>query len=109
MKKVSSFSKRCLEIVDKIPKGKVATYGCVAKLAGNPHGAQAVGQALARETRKTEGTDVPWHRVINAKGELSRPGDDGQHQLRRLEQEGVEFELNKINLKNTRFLWDRCR
>ena len=87
-----------LDIVKQIPKGKVATYGQIAFIAGtqNP---RLVGFALA--TLK-EGTDIPWFRVINSKGKISFPEQsDGfkiQHSL--LQNEGILFDSkNKINLK----------
>jgi len=87
--------------VEKIPKGKVSTYGIVAKYIGinNP---RVVGYAL--HANKTPDM-VPCHRVINAKGELTKGyafgGPDIQKQL--LEQEGIEFKNNKIDL--SRFLF----
>ena len=81
---------RIYRVVRRIPKGRVATYGQIARLAGLPNGARQVGYALHRAP---EG--LPWHRVINARGEVSRrsePGpDDEQRWL--LEQEGVVFDL----------------
>ena len=55
-------------MVRRIPQGRVATYGQVAALAGLPRHARQVGYALHA---LPEGTDVPWHRVVNAKGEVS--------------------------------------
>ena len=91
--------------VRQIPPGKVATYGQIADLAGLYGKARLVGYALFRVD--TVADDIPWHRVINAKGEISysnlrRGGDYLQRDL--LEQEGIEFnEENKINLK--RYRW----
>ena len=87
-----------LDIVKCIPEGKVATYGQIATMAGtqNP---RLVGFALA--TLK-EGTDIPWFRVINSKGEISFPEDsDGfKIQYSLLQNEGIIFDSkNKINLK----------
>jgi methylated-DNA-protein-cysteine methyltransferase related protein len=79
--------------VSRIPRGKVATYGQVALLAGLPGRARQVGYALSALSDKT----VPWHRVINARGEISqRPGDDvaGEMQRLRLEAEGVVFDAH---------------
>jgi methylated-DNA-protein-cysteine methyltransferase-like protein len=77
-------------VVRRIPRGRVATYGQVAELAGIPRHARQVGYALhALEW----GSSVPWHRVINARGEISlrkAPGADSiQRQL--VEREGVVF------------------
>jgi methylated-DNA-protein-cysteine methyltransferase-like protein len=76
----------------QIPYGRVATYGTVARLAGLPGQARLVGYALFRVALPDE--EVPWHRVINAKGEISRaPSRHGSDwvQQARLVAEGVEF------------------
>ncbi|PSB09352.1 methyltransferase [filamentous cyanobacterium CCP1] len=89
-------------VVRQIPFGKVATYGQVADLANLPRRARLVGYALYRVD--TIGSDVPWHRVINAKGEISQSpfrqgSDDLQQSL--LEQEGVVFNASgKISLRD---------
>lgn len=78
-------------VVAAIPSGKVATYGQVAALAGLPGRARLVGYALGALTDET----VPWHRVINAKGEISARTDGGPGafvQRLRLEAEGVLFD-----------------
>ncbi len=89
--------------VKKIPKGRVATYGQIAKLAGIGRQARRVGYALSA---LPEGKGVPWHRVVNAQGEISRravPGcEDKQREL--LENEGVDFDIEgRIAL--SRFQW----
>jgi methylated-DNA-protein-cysteine methyltransferase-like protein len=77
-------------VVRSIPKGRVATYGQIAELAGLPRQARQVGYALAalRDAR------VPWHRVINARGEISPRSAPGPERLQRalLEREGVRFD-----------------
>lgn len=87
-------------VVRCIPEGKVATYGQIAELANLPRQARLVGYALYRVDPTS---DIPWHRVINAKGEISespfRQGGD-YLQRSRLEQEGVEFSpTGKISLQ----------
>jgi len=78
-------------VVRRIPRGRVATYGQIARLAGLPGRARQVGYALHA---LDEQGGVPWHRVINAQGRVSpraAPGwDDVQRQL--LEREGVTFD-----------------
>jgi methylated-DNA-protein-cysteine methyltransferase-like protein len=92
------------QVVRQIPKGKVATYGQVADLAQLYGKARLVGYALYRVDLDS---DVPWHRVINAKGEISyshfrHGGDELQRSL--LEEEGIKFSPEgKINLKE--YLW----
>ena len=82
---------RIYAVVRRIPRGRVATYGQVAALAGLPGHARQVGYALHALAR---GTRLPWHRVINAQGEVSRrrrPGDELSQRLL-LEREGVCFD-----------------
>jgi methylated-DNA-protein-cysteine methyltransferase related protein len=91
-------------VIRRIPKGWVATYGQVAAMAGLPRRARLVGQVLQH---LEPATDIPWHRVVNAKGEvsyaLSRDGSDDLQQ-RLLVEEGVEFDdRNHCNLE--RFRW----
>ena len=79
------------EIVRQIPYDKVATYGQVADLANLSGQARLVGYALYRVTPDS---NVPWHRVVNAKGQVSEsPFRNGTDDLQRslLEQEGIEF------------------
>jgi methylated-DNA-protein-cysteine methyltransferase-like protein len=83
---------RIYAVVRRIPKGRVATYGRVAELAGLPGHARQVGYALAA---MSESSTVPWHRVINAQGAVSARGPHSGGavtQRVRLEQEGVEFD-----------------
>jgi methylated-DNA-protein-cysteine methyltransferase-like protein len=86
----SSIRERIYAVVRRIPCGKVATYGQVAELAGAPRHARQVGYAL--HALSPEST-LPWHRVINARGEVSLRAvsgcDELQYQL--LEEEGVEI------------------
>lgn len=87
-------------IVRQIPVGKVATYGQIADLAALYGRARMVGYALYRVD--TRSLDVPWHRVVNAKGEIShsplRHGTDYRQRLL-LEAEGIKFSAEgKINL-----------
>jgi len=80
---------RIYAVVRRIPRGRVATYGQVAALAGLPRQARQVGYAL----HALDDLRVPWQRVINARGEISlRKGGVGERaQKRLLEAEGVEF------------------
>lgn len=80
---------RIYEVVRNIPAGRVATYGQIARMAGIPRQARQVGYALHR---LPEGTEVPWHRVINEKGGISLdPHGSGALQRSLLEAEGVCF------------------
>ncbi len=98
-----SDAQRIWQVVARIPRGRVCSYGKVAELAGLPRRARLVGRVLSR---LPPGTKLPWHRVVNARGELSLPsGSEGaQQQSRRLEAEGVCFIRGRIPL--ARFVWD---
>uniref|UniRef100_A0A832MK84 Methyltransferase n=1 Tax=Eiseniibacteriota bacterium TaxID=2212470 RepID=A0A832MK84_UNCEI len=81
-----------LAVVRRIPRGRVATYGEVAALAGVPHGSRLAGCALHA---LPAGTPVPWHRVVGAGGRLSlaRLSPEGAVTQRlRLAREGVRFD-----------------
>jgi methylated-DNA-protein-cysteine methyltransferase-like protein len=96
---VTTFFDRIHEVVRRIPPGKVATYGQIARLLGQPRAARTVGWAL-RAT--PEGSDLPWQRVINARGTVSfaagSPGAELQRAL--LEEEGIAFdEQGRVDLK----------
>lgn len=96
---------RIYEIVRCIPKGKVATYGQIAELSNLAGKARVVGYALYRVDLKT--LDIPWQRVVNARGEVSlSPLRFGTDYLQRslLEGEGICFsDKGKIDLK--KYLW----
>ncbi len=86
-------------IIQLIPKGKVATYGQIAKLAGLPKHARHVGFALKN---MADDTAVPWHRVINSQGKISLSKEDGfgeNIQIVKLQSEGVVVLNGKVNLK----------
>jgi methylated-DNA-protein-cysteine methyltransferase related protein len=76
------------QAVQAIPRGRVASYGQVAQLAGLPGRARLVGRVLSL---LPPDSGVPWQRVVNARGELSLRGADAARQRRLLEREGVKF------------------
>lgn len=80
-------------MVREIPEGQVATYGQIARLISRPRYSRHIGYALAA---LPEEHDVPWHRVVNARGEISSRAKAGYEDYQRilLEEEGVEFSLN---------------
>ncbi len=100
---------RIYAIVRLIPPGQVATYGQVADLAGLAGKPRLVGYALYRVT---DAMEIPWQRVINAKGEVSKsPFRNGTDYLQRvlLEAEGIEFSHEgKIDLNRYRWQPDRA-
>ena len=86
-----------------IPKGQVATYGQIAALCGFPRHSRQVGYALAG---LNDNSQIPWQRVINTKGEISKRSKPGYEEYQRilLENEGIIFdENNRISLK--RYQW----
>lgn len=91
------------EVVKRIPKGRVATYGQIARLAGNPHLSQIVGYALHvnPDTEK-----IPCYRVVNRFGEVSRAfafgGENAQIEL--LRADGIEVINGKVDLN--KYLWE---
>ena len=90
---------RVYAAVRRIPRGRVATYGQVALLAGTPRGARAVGWAL-RALRGRQASRVPWHRVVGAGGRLSpRAGGGEALQRTRLLAEGVAFRRGRVDLR----------
>ncbi|HEU5322623.1 MAG TPA: methylated-DNA--[protein]-cysteine S-methyltransferase [Methylomirabilota bacterium] len=90
-----SFRRAVYRIVGRIPRGRVATYGQVAALAGRPRAARAVGG-----TMRACPPGVPWHRVVNARGAVSvrRRAAGMVTQRILLEQEGVRFRRGRISL-----------
>ena len=94
---------RIYAVVKRIPRGRVATYGQVAILAGLDGHARQVGYALHDLPARS---NLPWHRVINARGEISPRSAGDSHELQRmlLEAEGVDFSLDgRVALKKYRW------
>ena len=97
------FHERVYDVVKRVPAGSVTTYGDVAGILGSPRVARHVGWALAA----VSDPEVPWHRVVNAKGTISARGEAGRpsEQRRRLEAEGVGFDAQgRLDLRSRR--WD---
>jgi methylated-DNA-protein-cysteine methyltransferase-like protein len=94
---------RIYKTVKRVPRGRVATYGQIATLAGFDGHARQVGYALHSLPDRS---DIPWHRVINAKGEISPRSAGDSHELQRmlLEEEGVAFSVDgRVDLKTFRW------
>jgi len=92
------FYERVYAAVRAIPRGRVATYGQVARLIGVPRGARAVGWALRALDARRERV-VPWHRVVGSGGRISpRAGQGPVLQRRRLQAEGVAFRAGRVDL-----------
>lgn len=100
---MNAFIKKVYEIVSRIPKGKVATYGQIAALCGNPRAARVVGWAMRHAP---EDMKLPCHRVVNQSGRLAPDDVFGGKEIQRqmLMKEGVPFRENGlIDIK--RCLW----
>ena len=95
-KKPTNFYQRVIRTIKQIPKGRVATYGQVARVAGWARGVRQVVWVLHSSSDKEK---LPWHRVINHKGKISLPKYGGYAQQKQLlVDEGVEFDsLDKID------------
>ena len=103
----SALYERIYDVVRRIPRGKVSTYGRVAEVAGLDGHARLVGYALHA---LPDGSDVPWHRVINHAGRISarKRSSWGAEQRRRLENEGLEFdERGRIDLARNSWKGER--
>jgi methylated-DNA-protein-cysteine methyltransferase-like protein len=83
--------------IRRIPKGKVSTYGAIARAAGLPLGARQVARVLHR------GFGLPWQRVLGAGGEIKLRGDSAMEQRFRLETEGVRFRGRRVDMKACEF------
>ena len=91
---------RIFAVIRRIPKGRVATYGQIAALAGIPRHARQVGYALRNAPEELR---LPWHRVINAQGRVSKRSPPGGHSLQYvlLDSEGIQFDVHgKIALQH---------
>ena len=87
-----------LRTVGRIPRGKVATYGDVAYIAGYPGSARQVAWALHSSSR-----GLPWHRVVGAGGKILLPAEGGMEQRFRLEAEGVRFSGLRVDMEAHRW------
>lgn len=93
---MKEFTRRAIWIMKHIPEGKVMTYGSVARYAGSPRGARQVSWILRSMTDKYQ---IPWHRIINSKGEIALMDDESRWmQKSMLENEGVALLGFKVDL-----------
>lgn len=98
---MQQFTQQVISTINKIPYGKVTTYGLIAAAAGNHCGARQVARILHSSSDKY---NLPWHRVVNVKGEIS-PRKSMSHvtQEKLLKQEAVFLSRGKVDLAE--FLW----
>lgn len=99
---MNSFTENVVTIIQNIPQGKVMTYGQIARAAGSPRAARQVVRILHSMSEKHQ---LPWHRVINSKGEIGFQDEETYiTQKMMLEIEGIQFNrANGISLE--RFQW----
>ncbi|MBI1726107.1 MAG: methylated-DNA--[protein]-cysteine S-methyltransferase [Candidatus Rokubacteria bacterium] len=97
---MTEFRRRAWRLIDRIPRGRVATYGQIARLLGRPRHARMVGLSL-----RGCPPGLPWHRVVNARGEISFRAAVGSMLTQRilLEQEGVALRSGRVSL--ARYGW----
>jgi methylated-DNA-protein-cysteine methyltransferase-like protein len=102
------YTRSVIDIIKGIPAGCVMTYGQIAGIAGSPRGARQVVRILHSMSRAYE---LPWHRVLNAKGEIAIMDDELRFmQSMLLQNEGVRVDDNgRVELERYRYMPDRER
>lgn len=102
---MNPFTEKTIRIIKSIPEGKIMTYGQIARAAGSPRGARQVVRILHSMSRTH---DLPWHRVINAKGEIAVSNEESHFtQVSLLKSEGVEMdESHRINIEQYRYYFE---
>jgi methylated-DNA-protein-cysteine methyltransferase-like protein len=88
---------RIVDAIRRIPRGKVSTYGAIARAAGFPGAAREVASVLRRSV------GLPWQRVLGSGGEIKLRGDSAIEQRLRLEAEGVIFRGRRVNMARHEF------
>jgi methylated-DNA-protein-cysteine methyltransferase related protein len=97
----SSIQARIRAVIKQIPRGKVSTYGAIARAAGFPGAARQVARALHSSV------GLPWQRVLGAGGEIKLRGENAMEQRFRLEAEGVRFRGRNVDMKAHEFRFRR--
>lgn len=105
MKEPSAFSKKVISLISQVPRGKVATYGQIAKLAGKPQGSRGVSWILHSSSKAHQ---LPWQRILGSTGKISFPPGSAEFkkQKRLLISEGVEFDGDDT-IDLTKFQWKK--
>jgi len=101
---MSESAQAILTMIQQVPVGRVASYGQIARLAGYPRNSRQVGSILRKLPR---GSETPWFRIVNSKGEISgRSNPDAEsYQREKLQSEGIEFDSEgRVSLK--KFGWE---
>jgi len=91
-----NFNEKCYAVLKKVPKGKVTTYGELAKAVGSPKAARAVGNAMNKNPYAPK---VPCHRVVGSDGSMTGFASGIKDKIKMLEEEGIKVENGKINLE----------
>lgn len=91
-----NFQRKILNLVSKIPRGKVTTYKKLAEAIGKPKAQRAVGNALAKNPKPKK---IPCHRVVKSNGKIGNYTHGKKKKEKLLQDEGVEIEKGKINLE----------
>jgi len=99
----TAMRKRILAAIRTVPRGKVSTYGAIARAAGYPGAARQVAWTLHRSF------GLPWHRVVGAGGEIKLRGDSAIEQRLRLEAEGVAFRGQRVDMARHEFRFPRAK
>jgi methylated-DNA-protein-cysteine methyltransferase related protein len=101
--RMTPLTQQVVAIIKGIPEGYVMTYGQIAAQAGSPRGARQVVRILHSLSAKY---DLPWHRVVNAKGEIAIQNEESRYmQKLYLENEGVEIDIKGVvNLDRVRYI-----
>ena len=97
----ASTRNRIEAVIRSIPRGKVSTYGGVARAAGFPGASRQVAAVLRHSY------DLPWQRVLGAGGEIKLRGDSAIEQRLRLEAEGVGFRGKRVDMRRHEFKFTR--
>jgi methylated-DNA-protein-cysteine methyltransferase-like protein len=104
-KPIGEFSKQVIAMIQKVPKGKVATYKQIAALAGKPHAVRAIAWILHSSSKAHK---LPWQRILNAQGKISFPASSPLHKKQKslLQKEGIRFSDNgRIDL--AKYQWQK--
>ena len=91
--RIISMRNRIIAAIQKVPRGRVSSYGAIAKAAGYPRGARLVARTLHSSV------GLPWHRIVGAGGEIKLRGHSALDQRLRLEMEGVTFRGRRVNMR----------
>ncbi|MCA9485750.1 MAG: MGMT family protein [Nanoarchaeota archaeon] len=99
---MKSFNERCYEKLKRVPKGKVTTYGDLAKAVGKPGAARAVGNAMNKNPYAPK---VPCHRVVGSTGKMTGFAFGIPKKIQMLKEEGVEVKNGKVDLEKFGFVF----